>query len=200
MLPTAPATPKSALLDTAAPFAPIAALLDVDAELLEDEDEDEADGVATVNMCPAKEVVEPDAVASVMAGPPEDVTCTTGTPFAAAGASALYRISKSATDREEIRTDDGGKHLGRLRPEHARRVFEHGRRCGRVSIQRMVGIVERAGRTGDFGLGGVDDGGHRAEGGRGRGRRVVEDGADWTHVVSAVFCGLGRVGEGRGTD
>ncbi|PSS29792.1 hypothetical protein PHLCEN_2v2940 [Hermanssonia centrifuga] len=35
----------------------------------------------TVKVCPAKEVVTPDCVASVIAGPPTDVTSTIGTPF-----------------------------------------------------------------------------------------------------------------------
>ena len=51
---------------------------------LGDADEDEVGvAVAAVKMCPAKDVVTPDSVARVIAGPPTEITWTTGTPFAA---------------------------------------------------------------------------------------------------------------------
>lgn len=77
------------------PYMPAAAFLwPVALALAEDdvEDEDELDEEdagavdvgAAVKTWPAKEVVKPDAVASVITGPPTEVTSTTGTPFAAA--------------------------------------------------------------------------------------------------------------------
>ena len=90
-LPTIPATPASVLLERPSECAPTAALEDDDAELEDVEDVDEEllleddDGVAvaTVRVCPAKEVVIPDSVARVTTGPPEEVTSTTGTPLTA---------------------------------------------------------------------------------------------------------------------
>lgn len=65
-------------------YALIAALDDV--ELAEDEEDEElleGEPVATVKTCPAKDVVVPEAVASVIAGPPTEVTSTTGAPLTA---------------------------------------------------------------------------------------------------------------------
>lgn len=49
----------------------------------------DADEVAMVKVCPRKDVVVPEA-ARVMAGPPTDVTSTTGAPFAAAGQDQFW--------------------------------------------------------------------------------------------------------------
>ena len=53
------------------------------AEVVDELEDDVGAGVATVKMCPAKEVVDPEAVANTIADPPEDVTSTIGTPFVA---------------------------------------------------------------------------------------------------------------------
>ena len=61
-------------------------------EVDEDEELLEGEPVATVKMCPAKDVVVPEVVASVIAGPPTEVTSTTGAPLTAYHPVSQYNL------------------------------------------------------------------------------------------------------------
>ena len=73
---------------------------------------------ATVKTWPAKLVVLPVPVAIVMAGPPREVTSTTGTSFVAA-----ERISMRQRDGTQ-RTNYGGKYMGSRSSKETRDLRE----------------------------------------------------------------------------
>jgi len=95
MLPTTATAPVRTLFEIPAVYVPSAALEELWLGAAEEEDA----AVATVKTCPANEVVEPDSVASVIAGPPTDVTSTTGAP------SLAVTIVANACDVDVPRTE-----------------------------------------------------------------------------------------------
>lgn len=109
-------------------FARIAHLADAEDEL----EELELGAGAAVKMCPANEVVKPDEVARVIAGPPTEVTSTSGTPLEAMkhrcnpGQTRSLLIQAQAA--KKILTNDGGVCLRGRGADGTGGSFEDGRR------------------------------------------------------------------------
>lgn len=112
-------------------FARIAHLAEAEDEL--ELEELELGAGAAVKMCPANEVVKPDEVARVIAGPPTEVISTSGTPLEAMkhrcnpGQTRSLLIQAQAA-KKKILTNDGGVCLRGRGADGTGSSFEDGRR------------------------------------------------------------------------